>query len=80
MRILQAVLGGVLVLTSASCSRSAIEAVNLTNEGDKVRGTNVEELRRGAAAEEHPLAVVVGGSEWKQYGRMGETVVRAIRD
>jgi hypothetical protein len=43
MRILQAVLGGALVLSSAGCSRNAIEAVNLSNEGDKVRGTNVDD-------------------------------------
>lgn len=49
MRILNAVLGGAFVLAistsamSTGCSRNAIEAVNLSNEGDKVRGTNVDD-------------------------------------
>ena len=33
----------VLALGLAGCSRNNIEAVNLANEGDKVKGTNLDE-------------------------------------
>lgn len=43
MNIRTAVLGGTFALLAMSCSRNAIEAVNLSNEGDKARGTNIDE-------------------------------------
>lgn len=44
-RVLGTVLGGafaVLALSSSACSRNNIEAVNLANEGDKEKATNID--------------------------------------
>jgi len=38
-----AVLAAVAALATASCSRNNIEAVNLANEGDQAKGSNIEE-------------------------------------
>jgi len=44
MRTLLSIALGVSIAISATgCSRNAIEAVNLSNEGDKIRGTNVDD-------------------------------------
>lgn len=37
------VLGVAVAVSATSCSRNAIEAVNLSNEGDKARATNVDD-------------------------------------
>jgi tetratricopeptide (TPR) repeat protein len=42
-KLLTLTLGVAIAVSATSCSRNAIEAVNLSNEGDKARGTNVDD-------------------------------------